>query len=157
MQKFDGDSPDDRKLWHTYLFLARKHAISSGGKPTSTQPPIIEHVDNRVAEPLAEALQTVLFSSFALEYRLKRAFLVLGVPLKPNETLNPLFDRFWHALKNVDRLDGKGKCAPPLEWQVCQPKLKQLISLRNQMAHANYGEVLIFLGGQRSINEAGIL
>lgn len=146
MTTFDGETQYDGRLWQSYINLAKRHAITSGGRAASSTPAIADDPSNRVGEPLAEALQTVLFSAFALEYRLKRVLIAMGQPPKQKHTLTPLFEGFWMALKHVDRLDGKGKCAPPAQWASCEPTLKELISVRNEMAHANYKEVLKFLG-----------
>ena len=154
MITFDGESEHDRRLWHSYIYLAKRHAIASGGSAASSTPAIADDPRNRVAEPLAEALQTVLFSSFVLEYRLKRVLIAMGQPIKQKETLTPLFERFWRTLSRVDRLDGMGKCSPPAQWAVCESILKELISVRNQMAHANYQEVLTFLGGTDPLRRA---
>ena len=143
MTTYDGASDDDRRLWHSYVYLARQHAITSGGKAIA--PAIVDDASHLVHDSLREALQTVLFSSFVLEYRLKRVHIEMGRPPKQT-TLSPLFDGFWKALRNVDRLDGAGKCAPPTQWASLAPRLKRLITLRNQMAHANYVNVLKFLG-----------
>ncbi|MFC1890094.1 hypothetical protein ACFL4G_10095 [Thermodesulfobacteriota bacterium] len=146
MTTFDGDAPEDRSLWHTYLFLAKQHAISVGGHSATGDLAIADDPANRISDRLAEALQTILFSSFVLEYRLKRVLHSMGATPKPKETLGPLFDRFWSALQSIDRCDGKGKCVAPAEWSNCEPTLRKLIFLRNKMAHANYSEVLTFFG-----------
>jgi hypothetical protein len=146
MTTFDGETQYDRRLWHSYIYLAKRYAIASGGRTASSTPAIADDPSNRVGEPLVEALQTVLFSAFALEYRLKRVLIAMGQPPRQKDTLTPLFEGFWTTLSHVNRLDGKGRCAPPAEWASCEPTLKELISVRNQMAHANYKDVLEFLG-----------
>ena len=142
MKAFDGNTEDERRLWHSYVGLARRHAISSGG--SATAPAIVDDPNRLLSDQKMETLQTLLFSSFALEYRLKRVLFEMGRPI-PEITLSPLFDRFWNELSGVDRLDKNGKCAPPAQWKALEPVLKKLIFLRNKMAHANYEDILKFL------------
>jgi hypothetical protein len=143
MRRFDGCTDDDRRLWHTYIYLAKKHAIRSGGQPAEPRRAFVDYRTNRVPEPLAEALQTILFSCSALEYRLKRVLSEIGPPSKGKLKLESLVKGgFWHLLENTDRCDGTGKCAPPKEWAACMEKLRKLIRLRHDIAHADYREVL---------------
>jgi hypothetical protein len=147
MPTFDGSTDNDRRLWNTYIALAKYHAIRTGGQPAKPQHSIAEDPTKRVEEPLAEALQTILFSCFALEYRLKRVLSEMNPQSKPKCGLESLVKgRFWDLLQNTDRCDGKGKCARPKEWATCEPKLTELTRLRNKIAHANYEDVLRFFG-----------
>jgi hypothetical protein len=144
MVRFDGDTLDDRKLWHTYLYWARDQATIS---PSAMPVPgvIIDDPVNRVTPDISKALQSILFSSFALEYRLKRVLICMNVPLKAKETLGPLLETFWVRLQHVARLDKNGNCSQPNEWKALEPRLKYLVDLRNDIAHANYNETLSFL------------
>ncbi len=151
MPIFDGSTDSDRNLWHTYVYLARKHAIRSGGQPAGRKRAFVDYRMNRVSESLAEALQAVLFSCFALEYRLRRALAAMDPSLQPEQNLACLVDTFWALLRNTDRCDGKGKCAAPKEWPKCKAELKKLIRLRNKIAHANYEKVLGFVGREDSL------
>jgi hypothetical protein len=144
MVRFDGDTPDDIKLWHTYLYWARNCARAGLPLDPVAQPAIVDNPANRVDASLSDALQAIVFSAFALEYRLKRALQSMGVPCKSNEKLQTLLGSFWKRLSTVDRLDGKGKCAPPIAWNGCKRKLDSLVTLRNDIAHANYGNTLAY-------------
>ncbi len=152
MPTFDGDTPRDRKLWHTYLYWARERAsTSASGVPARGV--IVDEADNRVDATISKALQAILFTSFALEYRLKRVLISLNVPLPQKETLGLLLDKFWGRLASVPRLDGQGSCLPPSDWSTIEPQLKRLVKLRNDIAHANYTDTLQFLSPTSSPTE----
>ncbi|GAI18664.1 unnamed protein product, partial [marine sediment metagenome] len=103
MIRFDGNTPDDVKLWHTYIHWAREKAKFGQTKDKATIPAIADDPINRVEDSLSLTLQTIIFSSFALEYRLKRVLISMGGKLKSKETLTPLLNNFWQRLSNIDR------------------------------------------------------
>jgi len=143
MVRFDGKTDNDIRLWHTYVFLAREPVKSLfAAQPHGKKPAIADDPTNRVKESIAKALQTILFSSFTLEYRMRRVLDELGVILRPNTTLTPLLKNFWIRLAAVDRLDKKGKCLPPPDWRNCESDLKRLVQLRNDIVHADYKDTL---------------
>ncbi len=144
MATFDGDSQDDRKLWHTYLYWARERAMAS---PSAIPVPgvIVDDPVNRVDSSIGKSLQAILFSSFALEYRLKRVLICMNVSFPKRETMGPFLKQFWSRLQSVARLDGCGNCSASASWQELEPHLKRLVDLRNNIAHANYMETLHFL------------
>ena len=144
MATFDGDSQDDRKLWHTYLYWARERAMTS---PSAIPVPgvIVDDPVNRVDSSIGKSLQAILFSSFAIEYRLKRVLICMNVVFQKKETLGPFLEKFWIRLRAVARFDGCGNCSPPASWQGLEPHLKRLVDLRNNIVHANYTETLNFL------------
>jgi len=144
MATFDGDSQDDKKLWHTYLYWARERAMAS---PSAIPAPgvFVDDPVNRVDSSIGKSLQTILFSSFALEYRLKRVLICMNVSFLKKETMGPFLKKFWSRLRAVVRLDGCGNCSVPTSWQGLEPHLRRLIDLRNNIAYANYMETLNFL------------
>ena len=144
MATFDGDSQDDRKLWHTYLYWARERAMTSSSA-VPVQGVIVDDPVNRVESSISRSLQAILLSSFALEYRLKRVLICMNVRFRKKETLGPFLEKFWSRLRTVVRLDGRGNCSPPASWERLEPHLKRLVDLRNDIAHANYTETLNFL------------
>ena len=150
MIRFDGNTPEDIKLWHTYIYWAREKAKFGQIKDKSTIPAIADDPNNRVKDSLSLSLQTIIFSSFALEYRLKRVLISMGVKPRSKETLAPLLNNFWKRLSDIDRLDKRGKCSPPREWNNCFKDLEQLVKLRNNIAHANYVEILSSFSGAES-------
>lgn len=144
MRTFDGDSQDDRKLWHTYLYWAREQAMtSSSAIPVAGV--IVDDPISRVDSSIGRSLQTILFSSFALEYRLKRVLICMNVSFPKKETMGLFLKQFWSRLRAVERLDGCGSCSPPEGWQGLESHLRRLVDLRNSIAHANYTETLNFL------------
>ena len=136
MVRFDGNTPDDIKLWHTYLYWARQRVKSDSSLDLISKPAIVDNPDNRVEESISSTLQAIVFSAFALEYRLKRVLISMGVSFPPKETLMPLLQKFWNRLSRIDRLDGKGKCTPPNDWNDCMRVLESLVKIRNNIAHA---------------------
>jgi hypothetical protein len=149
MVDFEGNTLEDKKLWNTYVFWAHEPARSlAGSPPQGKQSALADDPKNRVSESLAKALQTILFSSFVLDYRMRRVFEAVGIHLRPRTTLGPLLSCFWPRLAVIDRLDKNGKCLPPPEWSSCEPDLQHLVQLRNDIAHADYKATLqAFSGG----------
>lgn len=145
--RFAGNTRDDKKLWHTYVYCALEKARFGQTKDKATVPAVVDDPINRVEDSLSFALQTIVFSAFALEYRLKRILISMGVEFGSRETLRPLLRCFWPRLSNKDRLDRKGKCSEPAEWNNYFEDLTQLVKLRNDIAHANYCERLSFFSG----------
>jgi len=143
MIRFDGNTDDDIKLWHTYVFWARHSAKSlTGIQPRVKQAAMVDDSNNRTSESVANALQTILFSSFVLDYRMRRVLQAMGIDLRPRTTLGPLLNCFWPRLAVIDRLDKNGKCLPPPEWGSCEPDLQHLVRLRNDIVHADYKATL---------------
>ena len=152
MPTFDGDTLPDRKLWHTYLYWARERATTSASA-VPVLGVIVDDADNRVDAAISKALQAILFASFALEYRLKRVLTSMDVPFPERETLGPFLNNFWGRLARVPRLDGRGSCVPPSDWSTIEPRLKRLVRLRNDIAHANYADTRQFLSETSSPTE----
>lgn len=147
MITFDGDNKSDIKLWHTYMYWARKNALFQQKVNLSSSKVIVDDPSNRVEEEISAAIQTILFSCFTLEYRLKRVLIALNVFFPPKETFGPFLDNFWKRLINTSKLKLAGFCRPPSEWSSIEPDLKSLIKLRNNIAHANYNETIQFIAG----------
>ena len=142
---YDGDDPGNVRLWHTYVYWAKQQALQSiraRGGPVKGQPAIADDPANRIDETLSEAIRTIVFASFMLEYRLRRVLAELDVTIQPKTTLGPLLNSFWSRLKETRRIEGEGCCCPPEEWKKCFPVLQRLVRLRNAIAHANYNETL---------------
>ncbi len=144
---FAGDTLEDRKLWGTYVYWALEKARFGQIKGKTTTPAGVDDPINRVEDSLSFALQTIVFSAFVLEYRLKRVSIYMHVEIESKETLGSLLCKFWPRLSGKNRLDKKGKCSPPSEWDNYFEDLKQLVKRRNDIAHANYSKTLSLFSG----------
>ena len=142
MIRFDGNSPEEIKLWNTYLFWARSRVCNTEVADSKI---IADDPAKRLDASIGEALQAILFCAFTLEYRMKRVLLSMGFKLPEKETLGTLYEKFWPRLETMDRLDRAGKCKKPVEWKECADTLKKLVSVRNDIAHANYEETIQML------------
>jgi len=145
MHRFDGDTDEEAKLWHSYMRIARDHIVESGAIPTTEIRPVIDDDSNVWSETAREAIQTILFSSFILEARLKRVLTEMGRPPRKFDGLNNILSNFWPALSQVKRINADGFCSPPAEWAQVEGKLNELRRLRNLMAHGNLAGVLLHL------------
>jgi hypothetical protein len=150
MIRFDGNTPEDIELWHTYLFWARSRVCNTEVADSKV---IADDPANRVDFSTGDALQAILFCSFTLEYRMKRVLLSMGCKLPKKETLGPLYANFWPRLEKLDRLDKAGKCKKPVEWKKCADTLDTLVSVRSAIAHANYEETIGMLSATRDPTE----
>jgi hypothetical protein len=141
---FDGKTDDDRALWRTYLHWGREQL-----RPGATGA-MVDDPSKRISETESRALQAVLFSAFALEFRLKRVLTFLNASLKPDEGLKNLLKEFWSKLAGRARVDGKGEITIPAEWDSISAVLSELADVRNDIAHANHRETLAFIRGAGS-------
>ena len=148
-----GETLQDKQLWHTYLFWALSAAATGKSKPKALQ---ISKQANRVKRSTARNLQAILFAAFALEYRLKRIYEILGLHVRRNDTLGALLRNFPHRIATARRIDGKGYVRLSKEWTSIQKRLEKLCQWRNAIAHANYKQVLILLPSdtRKSRNQA---
>ena len=134
-----GRADEDRKLWNTYLFWARA-AVDSG---TSSKRGLdIARPRKRVRATDAKALHAILFTSFALEYRLKRIFEVLGLKPRKRDTLGVLINNFQRRVETATRLDRIDLVRLPPEWSRIHQRLVKLNELRNAIVHGNYAKVI---------------
>lgn len=145
MIRYDGETDEDQKLWQTYLYWARQEARYPCTDPPIESMAIVDDSEKRIGDDIAAALRTIVFSCFALEYRLKRTLKALNVQFPQKEPFSLFFGQFWNRLSKKERLDGNGKCGPPSEWSLIEPDLKSLIGRRNEIAHANYSETVQFI------------
>jgi hypothetical protein len=136
-----GRTREDRQLWNTYLFWARSAAAPS----TSRSGLVISKRVNRIRDSTARNLQAILFASFALEYRLKSIYELLGLQTRRRDTLGTLIQNFPHRVATARRLDGKGNVRLPPEWKSIEKRLKILCQWRNDIAHANYRDIRTIL------------
>jgi len=134
-----GTSVREQQLWNTYMFWARQacdpHTMSNSALEI-TKP------RRRVQRSADRFLQSVIFTAFAVEYRLKSVYEVLGISHRNRDTLGVLVRNFQHRVEMAQRLDGTGRVRLPAEWKRIQKKLLKLNEARNQIAHANYQQIL---------------
>jgi hypothetical protein len=149
-----GEKVEDRKLWHTYFYWAREKVLTlSTSDPDESA--IIDNPKNRIGVTPSNILQAILFSAFALEYRLKRTLEFMSVKVPKKVTLGPLLDIFWRELSKVDKYEDNVKCSPPGEWKSIKADLTKLVELRNRIAHANYKKTSqIFADESEGIKQA---
>jgi hypothetical protein len=137
-----GETPQDIQLWNTYLFWALSAASPDNSKVSGL---VITKRANRIRNSTARNLQVILFAAFALEYRLKRIYEVLGLQVRRNDTLGALIRNFQKRMATARRPDGKGYVRLSSEWVSLEKRLLRLCQWRNAIAHANYKQVLTLL------------
>jgi len=137
-----GDSPEDQQLWNTYVFWARSVLDPSTSRRSGL---LIARVSNRIRRSTSTHLQAIVFAAFALEYRIRRIYEVLGLAHRKRDTLGKLLSNFRRRVETADRLDGKGRVRLPAEWPSIEARLRRVNTLRNDIAHANYQDVLKLL------------
>jgi hypothetical protein len=96
----------------------------------------------------SQALQAILFTAFALEYRIRRYFDVLHLSYRKRDTLGSLIQHFAPRVQAAKRLDNGQPIRLPTSWQRLERKLLDLNHVRNQVAHAKYAEIDKLLGAR---------
>lgn len=134
-----GIADADKKLWHTYMFWAR---AAVDPRTPSNRALDISRPRRRIRPTDARALQAILFTAFALEYRLKRIYEVLGLRSRRRDTLGTLIANFRRRIEAAARIDGAGAVRLPLDWSRVEKHLSKLNELRNAIAHGNYAKVI---------------
>jgi len=140
MVTFDGKQDEDRALWQTYVYWVRERLRIPSNPNVIADNPI-----RRLPESTSQALQVVLFSAFALEYRVKSVLTYCSASLKPEEHLKSILRTFWQRLLTTQRIDGAGLVVEPPEWAAVVSRLLELADVRNKIAHANRAEILAFI------------
>jgi len=143
---YSGDSPDDEKLWFAYFAAASQAVVAEQPlwKPTG-----FDELTDPKANPdmkLVAAMQCIVGSAFAIEYRMKRVLEILGVSGKEGKGLNELLDCFWCWLSRIGKWDGTGLCAQPDGWSSLEKSLDSLRKVRNDIVHSKRKQVLAALG-----------
>jgi hypothetical protein len=136
-----GDTQIEKRLWNTYMHWARA-AAAPEIDPTLE----ISKAANRLPAAHAQALQAILFSAFVLEFRLKLVYDYLGIAFRKRDTLGSLLQHFRTRLEQTPRLDTGRPIRFPVEWGLVERRLRALVTLRNDIAHANQASVLLLLG-----------
>lgn len=141
MHRFDGKTENERRVWHSYMRIARDRVIASGAVPLTKTPPEISNDKLVWDEKAREAVQTIVFSAFILEARLKRVLNEMGRPPRKLDGLNNVLTNFWKALSGVKKIGCDDICSPPPEWTQVEVQLSELRQFRNVMTHGNLSEV----------------
>ena len=133
-----GVDPVDRRLWNSYVFWAR----NCFGTPPSTL--MISDPDDRISPEKERLLHSLVFSTFALEYRLHSVYETLGLAVRKGDGL-------WKLLENLERrTNGTRRNGTlivfPDEWKEVRVRLQRLLELRNKIAHGQRGPVTALLG-----------
>ena len=144
---FEGVTDNDKKLWHSYFYWARQNAIRLTITKYPTSDAIIDDDERRIDPNISTSIQTIIFSAFTLEYRLRRVRIALNAPFRKRDTLRNLLESFWDRLTDCRKVNGEGNCEKPEGWEDCSTKLMELVNFRNKIAHANYEGVLRLLAG----------
>jgi hypothetical protein len=153
MEGIDGIG-EDKKLWQTYVYWARRDIKDGLDVEPAGEEAIADKPSQRIEDRLAQAIQSLLFSALMLEYRLKRVLAYMGLPVNRRDGLEKRLELIRKELPKLDRKDGKGKSVLPAEWQDCESKFEFLRKFRNRVAHANYDELLGLFQGTDPIEMA---
>ncbi|MGZ3579287.1 MAG: hypothetical protein ACXU98_09735 [Syntrophales bacterium] len=144
MVRFDGENEINRRLWFAYLYWARNEVRYPASESPKELKALVDEPANRIPDDISASLKTIVFSCFALEYRLRQVLKALNVEYPNKEPFGPFFNKFWSRLSSTIRLDGEGYCKQPNDWGAIESELKSLIKMRNDIAHANYRETIQF-------------
>jgi hypothetical protein len=139
-----GETDEDRKLWNTYMYWAHSSCSAPAGLD-------IYKKDRRLTQETAAALQTIVFSAFMLEYRLKRIADVRCFRFRKRDTLSKLIDNFQRHIELTNRIDNDEPVRLPDEWKRVKTQLDRLSKFRNDIAHANYAKVMDRLSDGESL------
>lgn len=137
-----GATREEQQLWNTYLFWARSAADPTTKKQKTLK---ISKRVNRIKDSTARNLQIILFSAFALEYRLRNTYGALGLQVRKKDSLNALIQNFSHRIRTATRVDGQGLVKLSSEWASIEKRLLRLSKWRNKIAHADSLEVLALI------------
>jgi hypothetical protein len=137
-QNLAGAAPRDQRLWNSYVYWAR---ASFGAPPAQL---IIADPNARISIEHAALLHALLFATFALEYRLRSVYELLGLSVRKKDGL-------WNLLENPDRrtqglVRRRKRVVFPQEWQSVRARLQRLLELRNRIAHGQRDPVALLLG-----------
>ena len=128
MVTFDGDTQEDRRLWHTYIYWARQRVKPDLDTSWTDGRVIIDNRQNRVRRSSGQCASSYTGFFVRLEYRLKACMnFVRRFPdhLKKQGSISK---NFRNRLIKIDRFDRKGKCSPPAEWANCEKTLSSLVT-----------------------------
>jgi hypothetical protein len=138
MANLAGETDRDAKIWNQYVFWARP-ALDT--KTESASGLDISDPRRRLTVKQEAALRAIVFTSFALEYRIKRILEALGLSFRKRDSLGSLLENFRTRIETAMRMDDGKKIRLPSTWPSLEKRLKKINELRNRIAHAKYAEV----------------
>jgi len=130
-----GPKVGDQHLWNTYVFWARSAFPDS--LPTGL---IISDPTARMPPARDTALRAILFAAFALEYRLRSVYDVLGLAPRDRDTLWALLSNLTIRTNGINGLRGD-PIVFPREWARVRRRLQKLLEVRNSIAHGRRSAV----------------
>jgi len=137
-----GDKSRDQRLWNSYVYWAR--AAFPGDLPATMS---IKNARARIGTQQQSSLQAIVFSTFALEYRLRSVYAALGLGTRRRDGLWDLASNLEVRTRSVSGLNGK-PVRFPAEWRRVLPRVQRLLELRNSIAHGNAPRVGDLLAAQ---------
>lgn len=129
-----GATDEDRRLWNSYVYWARE---SLGPVPDTF---IVADPDARLSAADASALRAILFTAFALEYRLRSVYEALSLSVRQRDGLGTLLGNLQRRTEGRVGLNRR-RIAFSAEWAAVKLRLDNLVSLRNRVAHGKRGPV----------------
>jgi hypothetical protein len=136
----------DRRVWNTYLYWARSSFPAIDPTLQIAKP------ENRLTVEQDRALQSIVFTAFVLEYRLKRTFEYVGIAFRRRDGLGTLVAVCRERIEQARTRDGRA-IVLPREWLAVEERLKRLVELRNAVAHADYAKVRSLTRGSKSLGK----
>jgi hypothetical protein len=139
-----GAASPDQRLWNTYIYWAR-NALPGPFEHLSISEPI-----ERLPQGDSDALQAILFTAFALEFRLRSVYEALGIHVRSGDGLSALLNNLHKRIDGQQGFTG-GIIALPAEWVEVRGRLQALLQLRNRIAHGNRRPVSELLDDRASL------
>jgi hypothetical protein len=130
-----GGDEHDQRLWNTYVYWAR--ATFPERIPENV---VISRSASRISVSSQRSLQAILFATFALEYRLRSVYAVLGLGVRRRDGLWELASNLQRRTSNSLGMNGQ-RIQFRAEWRRVLPRIQTLLELRNKIAHGNAGSV----------------
>lgn len=150
--RYSGDDVIGEKFWFSYFQCACEPLLRDGRNWRHPQYDSSNEKELGADSDLMAALQSIAFSVFALEFRMKRALLVMGAG-KQKAPLEDMIDNFWLWVTGLPRRREPGVCAEPAEWAGVKRLLHDARVLRNKIGHAD-GNALRRLLGTDTLRDA---
>jgi hypothetical protein len=138
-----GSTLPDQQLWNTYVYWSR--AVFP--EPLSGTV-AMSRSRARIATRDQRSLQAIVFSTFALEYRLRSVYSALGLQTRWRDGLWDLASNLERRTTGVVGLNGR-PVRFAAEWRRILPRIQKLLESRNSIAHGNALKVGQLITAQR--------